>query len=130
MKMCRPSRLTIRSAFSVLLCLFFSSGCDKIGESVKGLKDRFYARSPKSAYLTDTQRVITKLGEPKEKLGLGKSVRSEQGIRYNRKWNYYYGKPGQAMTMRTVYFVDGKFTGSVLRQPDGTAQKETLVFPY
>lgn len=108
-----------------------AGGCDRVKEVVEGFTRRGGAAGGKSGEMSDRQRVLRKFGEPAEKRGLGKAVRTEQGIRYNRKWNYYYSTPkGDGPSMRTVYFVDGRFSGSAIRHPDNTWVKENIRFAY
>ena len=124
-----------RRAFVLLALALLSCGplgCDRIKEAVEGLTASKKPFREKSEGFTDREKVLKKFGEPKERIGIGKAVHTENGIRYNRKWNYYYYSSAKTKTptLRTVYFVDDAFTGSVVRQPDGTIIKEKLKFPY
>jgi hypothetical protein len=106
-------------------------GCERLKETFDRLNLMARPRAERKARVTDRDRVLNKFGEPRERLGIGKAARRENGISYNRKWNYYYASPaGKKPAMRTVYFMDDRFVGSVLHQPDGTVRKEEVRFPY
>jgi len=127
-----------RRGFSVSLAVVCSvlvlagaGGCDRVEGIYNGLRAKL-SSSPrkKPAAAGDRDKVLRKFGQPRERGGLGRAVHTENGVRYNRKWNYYYSsRSGKTPAMRTVYFVDDKFTGSVVRQGDGTIRKEDIRFP-
>jgi hypothetical protein len=110
----------------------FTTGCERLKGMVSGFSKKGKpAAKHETSRFSDRERVIAKFGEPKERLGIGKKARSENGIRYNRKWNYYYKSSDSTMpTMRTVYFMDDAVAGSVVRRPDGTVIKEKIKFSY
>jgi hypothetical protein len=106
-------------------------GCERLKEFLGDLGDRVRAHRGTKVHLTDQERVLRKFGKPREQLGVGKAAHRENGISFNRKWNYYYsGKAGEKPAMRTVYFMDDRCTGSVIRQADGSIRKEKIRFPY
>jgi hypothetical protein len=116
---------------SLSVCACGITACERIKGILENIS--FKKRSPekKSAKRTDRERILKKFGEPHEKLGIGSTVHTEHGVRYNRKWNYYYSsKTSNAPSMRTIYFVDDTFSGSVIRQPDGTILNEKVKFLY
>jgi hypothetical protein len=113
-------------AASLLLCL---GGCDRMKEAVGHISRRWRGTEEKAG-ATDERRVLEKFGEPAEKLGLGTAIRTEHGVRYDRKWNYYYSAGGKGPVMRTVYFARGSFTGSVIKRPDGTWTREEVKFAF
>jgi hypothetical protein len=106
-------------------------GCERLKEALGNLGDMVRTRREKKTQLSDHERVLRKFGEPRERLGVGKAAHRENGISYNRKWNYYYSsRAGEKPAMRTIYFMDDRFVGSVLHQPDGSIRKEKIRFPY
>jgi hypothetical protein len=106
-------------------------GCDRIEEGLRSLTHSFRSSGQRSAAVSDADRVLRKFGSPRERIGVGKAAHTENGIRYNRKWNYYYStSPGKKQSMRTVYFLDDRFVGSVVHRPDGTIHRETVTFRY
>jgi hypothetical protein len=124
--MARLGLITAAAALLVGLC-----GCERLKETFDKLSLMVRPRAEDKAQITDRDRVLNKFGEPRERLGIGKAPRRENGISYNRKWNYYYSsRAGSKPAMRTVYFMDDRFVGSVLRQPDGTVRREEIRFPY
>lgn len=123
------TRLGLMAAAAALLMGL--SGCERLKEAFDGLSDLVRPRGGKKAQIADQERVLNKFGEPRERIGMGKAARRENGISYNRKWNYYYSSmAGRKPAMRTVYFMDDRFVGSVLRQPDGAVRQEKIRFPY
>ncbi|MCX6358021.1 MAG: hypothetical protein NT045_09155 [Candidatus Aureabacteria bacterium] len=122
-----------RRALLVISMLALSvQGCDRARELFEHFTEAIRSGGhSKKGPLSDHERILRKFGAPRERLGVGKAVRTENGIRYNRKWNYYYsGRPGKKPLMRTVYFVDEAFTGSTIHGPDGTVRKEEIRFAY
>ncbi len=116
-------------ALAVTACCL--CGCERIKGVLEKLPFKKRAPVEKAASFSDREKILRRFGNPNEKLGIGEAARSENGVRYNRKWIYYYSSRSPKMpSMRTVYFVDAKFTGSVIRQPDGTIIKEKIRFPY
>lgn len=106
-------------------------GCERLKDVFDDLSRMVRPRGEKKARITDQDRVFNKFGEPRERIGMGTAAHRENGISYNRKWNYYYSSmAGKKPAMRTVYFMDDRFVGSVLRQPDGTVRKEKVRFSY
>lgn len=123
------ARLVLMTAAAALLCGL--CGCERLKEAFDDLSRMVRPRGEKTAQITDRDRVLNKFGEPRERIGMGKAARRENGISYNRKWNYYYSSmAGKKPAMRTIYFMDDRFVGSVLRQPDGAVRKEKIKFPY
>lgn len=129
----RKTGLT-RSVFvacAVALLACGALGCDRIREFVERMTGAGTRGERKAAAVSDRERILSKFGEPNEKIGVGKAVHTEHGIRYNRKWNYYYSSgTGESPFLRTVYFMNDAFTGSVVRRPDGTIIKEKIRFAY
>ncbi|MCX6354631.1 MAG: hypothetical protein NTZ78_06980 [Candidatus Aureabacteria bacterium] len=127
-------RTCIPPSSIVLCCLVLAvglCGCDRVKELFDKLADSIRPSSGRKAEVSDKDRILRKFGQPRERLGVGKTVHTENGIRYNRKWNYYYsGKSGEKPLMRTVYFIDDAFTGSAVHQADGTVRKEDIRFAY
>jgi len=106
-------------------------GCERLKEALGNLSDMVRPRRETKAQISDRERVLNTFGEPRERIGVGKSAHRENGISYNRKWNYYYSsRAGKKPAMRTIYFMDDRFVGSVVHQPDGTIRKEKIRFPY
>ncbi len=106
-------------------------GCERLKEALGDLSDMVRPRRETRAKISDQERVLHAFGEPRERIGVGKSARRENGISYNRKWNYYYSnRAGEKPAMRTIYFMNDRFVGSVLHQPDGIVRKEKIRFPY
>jgi len=124
----------VPAALAFLCCMALAiglCGCDRVKEVFDKLADSIGRPSGRRAEVSDKERVLRKFGQPRERLGVGKTVHNENGVRYNRKWNYYYSnKAGGKPLMRTVYFVDDTFTGSVVHQADGTVRKEDIRFSY
>jgi hypothetical protein len=121
-----------RFALSFLAAALIASlcGCDRLTEAFRSLGDMVRPRREKRAQLTDRDRVLNKFGEPRERLGVGRAAHRENGISYNRKWNYYYSsRAGTKRVMRTIYFMDDRFAGSVIHQADGSIRKEKIRFP-
>ena len=118
-------------AFSSLLTL---CGCDRVQEILGKIGDLMQASAPsgrRSALVSDHERIVRKFGQPREKIGVGTAPYTENGVRYDRKWNYYYaGRPDSKPVMRTVYFLDERYAGSIIRQPDGKIRKEQIRFSY
>ena len=125
----RRVRPITRAACVAVAAFICSAGCDRVKDAVERFTHR---KGPpaKGAEVTDEQRIVAKFGQPAERLGIGTRIRTEHGIRYDRKWNYYYRAGGPGPTMRTVYFARGSFTGSVIRRPDGTWIREKVRFAY
>lgn len=116
---------------SAVVLLWGLCGCERLKEVLDSLSDKVRAHREGKTQLTDRERVLRKFGEPRERLGVGKAAHRENGISYNRKWNYYYSsRAGEKPAMRTIYFMDDRFTGSVVHQPDGSIRKEKIRFPY
>ena len=127
----RNRRCGVTTLIAVAMAACCLCGCDRVKGILEKLPFKKQAPVEKSAKFSDREKILRKFGNPNEKLGIGETVRSESGVRYNRKWIYYYNSKSPKMpSMRTVYFADGKFTGSVIRQPDGTIIKEKISFPY
>lgn len=109
-------------------------GCDRLQgvlDSLGGVFGGATASGKKSALVSDHARVLRRFGEPREKIGVGRKPRTENGISHDRKWNYYYpSRPGAKPVMRTVYFLNDRCVGSVIHQPDGKIRKETFRFSY
>ena len=119
------------AAFLAATLLSGLCGCDKVRATFDDLLSKIKPPPARSPRMTDAERILRKFGQPREKQGVGRAVRSEQGISYNRKWNYFYSvRPGEKPCMRTIYFTDDRFTGSVVHRPDGKIQKEDVRFPY
>lgn len=130
-----PGRDRWRRAARVMLAcavvMGAGCGCERVKAIAARLREQFRSSPPARAPISDRERVLRKFGQPRERLGVGKAIRTEQGIRYNRKWNYYYSsRPGEKPVMRTIYFTDDRFTGSVVHQPDGTVRRENVRFAY
>jgi hypothetical protein len=129
MRGCRVCRVIVASALAMIISC--GPGCDRIGEWAGNLSFKKGGKKQEDETFSDRQRVLRKFGEPHERVGIGKRINTENGIKYNRKWNYHYSSTDPKMSsMRTVYFVDDKFSGSVIRQPDGNVIKERIKFPY
>jgi hypothetical protein len=109
-------------------------GCDRVQELFGKIGELMQASAPsgrRSALVSDHERILRKFGQPKEKIGVGTAPHTENGVRYDRKWNYYYpARPGSKPAMRTVYFLDERYAGSVIRQSDGKIRKEQIRFSY
>lgn len=131
-----PDRMRRALAALVLLpALLAPCGCDRVQEIFGKIGDRMQASvrtsGGRSADVSDHERILRKFGVPREKLGMGTATHTENGVRYDRKWNYYYpSSVGARPEMRTVYFLNGRYVGSVLHQPDGKIRKETVRFAY
>lgn len=126
----RPASLAVSAAAALCLasCLF---GCERVREVVERIASAVRSPARRSQAMADTERIVRKFGQPRQKVGMGKAGHTEHGIRYNRKWYYYYSSMGSPKpTVRTVYFMDDRFAGSVIQRPDGTIHKEEIKFPY
>ena len=127
----RPLMARLGLMMSAVVLLWGLCGCERLKEALGNLSDKVWAHREGKTQLPDRERVLRKFGEPRERLGKGKSARRENGISYNRKWNYYYSsRAGEKPAMRTIYFMDDRFTGSVIHQPDGSIRKEKVRLPY
>ncbi|MEI6633271.1 MAG: hypothetical protein WCP22_05555 [Chlamydiota bacterium] len=118
----------------VISSLLTLCGCDRVQELLGKIGDLVQpgaSSGRRSALVSDHERIVRKFGQPREKIGVGTAAHTENGVRYDRKWNYYYaGRPGSKPTMRTVYFMNERYAGSVLHQPDGKIRKEQIRFSY
>lgn len=127
--MCRPLALALLLSAFPVLC-----GCERVQgvlDSLGAFLKTGASSGKRSGLVGDHERVVRKFGQPREKIGVGKASHTENGISYDRKWNYYYpARPGAKPAMRTVYFLNDRFSGSVIHQADGKIRKEDLRFSY
>ncbi len=124
-------------AFALLLllpALLAPCGCEKardLLDRIAGMMESSPRGGRRSPLVSDRERIVRKFGQPREKIGVGRGAHTENGVTYDRKWNYYYpSKRGAGSTMRTVYFLNERFVGSVIRRPGEKARKERVRFTY